>query len=87
MQAAGSAPLVVGHAIDQPETVATAIRIGRPARGEQALLAAEESHGRIMAVSDEAILGMQQRLAREGDVWVVTPEGEFFKYLNSPGRR
>jgi threonine synthase len=49
--------------------VATAIRIGRPARGEQAIQAAEESGGRIIAVSDAAILAMQRRLAQEG-VWV-----------------
>jgi len=69
VQAAGSAPLVLGHPVDKPETVATAIRIGRPARGEQALQAAEESHGRIIAVSDEQILSMQRRLAASG-VWV-----------------
>jgi len=69
VQAAGAAPLVVGHPIDHPETVATAIRIGRPARGEQALQAAEESGGRIIAVSDDEILRMQRRLAGEG-VWV-----------------
>ena len=69
VQAAGSAPLVLGHPVEHPETVATAIRIGRPARGEQALQAAEESGGRIIAVSDEEILAMQRRLAAEG-VWV-----------------
>lgn len=69
VQAAGSAPLVLGHPVEKPETVATAIRIGRPARGEQALQAAEESRGRIIAVSDDAILEMQHRLAQEG-VWV-----------------
>ena len=69
VQAAGSAPLVLGHAVDKPETVCTAIRIGRPARGEQALEAAEESHGRIIAVTDEQILHMQRRLAASG-VWV-----------------
>ncbi len=69
VQAAGAAPLVLGHPVDHPETVATAIRIGRPARGEQALQAAEESLGRIIAVSDEAILAMQRRLAASG-VWV-----------------
>ncbi|MBL8058796.1 MAG: threonine synthase [Anaerolineales bacterium] len=68
VQAAGAAPLVLGHAVDQPETVATAIRIGRPARGEEALEAAEESGGQIMAVSDDEILAMQKRLAAEG-VW------------------
>ena len=69
VQAAGSAPLVLGHPVEQPETIATAIRIGRPARGEQALAAAEESGGQIIAVSDDEILSMQRRLAGEG-VWV-----------------
>jgi len=69
VQAEGAAPLVLGHPVEQPETVATAIRIGKPARGEQALEAAEESSGRIIAASDEEILAMQRRLAREG-VWV-----------------
>jgi len=69
VQAAGSAPLVLGHPVEQPETVATAIRIGRPARGEQALQAAEESNGKIIAVSDDEILSMQRRLAASG-VWV-----------------
>lgn len=69
VQAEGSAPLVLGHPVSNPETVATAIRIGRPARGEQALMAAEESGGRIIAVSDDEILFMQRRLAANG-VWV-----------------
>jgi len=69
VQAAGAAPLVLGHPVDHPETLATAIRIGRPARGEQALQAAEESQGRIISATDEAILDMQKALAAEG-VWV-----------------
>jgi threonine synthase len=69
VQATGAAPLVLGRPVDHPETVATAIRIGRPARGEQALQAAEESNGRIIAVSDDEILAMQRRLAQEG-IWV-----------------
>jgi threonine synthase len=69
VQAEGAAPLVLGKPVANPETVATAIRIGRPARGEQALQAAEESGGRIVAVSDGDILHMQRRLAAEG-VWV-----------------
>jgi threonine synthase len=55
--------------VENPDTVATAIRIGRPARGEQALQAAEESGGQIIAVSDAEILAMQRRLAGEG-IWV-----------------
>ncbi len=69
VQAEGAAPLVLGHPVDNPETIATAIRIGRPARGEQALLAAEESNGRIIAVSDGELLTMQKLLANSG-VWV-----------------
>ena len=69
VQAAGAAPLVLGHPVKAPETLATAIRIGRPARGEQAVQAAEESSGRIIAISDNEILAMQRRLAGEG-IWV-----------------
>lgn len=69
VQAAGSAPLVLGHPVEKPETLATAIRIGRPARGEQALQAAQESRGQIIAVSDAEILQAQKILASEG-LWV-----------------
>lgn len=69
VQAEGSAPLVLGHPVENPETIATAIRIGKPARGEQALEAAEESNGRIISVSDDAILSAQRMLAASG-VWV-----------------
>jgi threonine synthase len=69
VQAAGAAPLVLGHPVEKPETIATAIRIGKPARGEQALEAAEQSGGKIIAVSDDEIMDMHRRLASEG-VWV-----------------
>ena len=69
VQAAGAAPLVLGHPVDDPTTVATAIRIGRPARGEEALAAARESGGRIIAAPDETILEAQEKLAAYG-VWV-----------------
>jgi threonine synthase len=69
VQATGAAPLVMGHPIEKPETLATAIRIGKPARGEQALEAAYESKGKIIAISDAEILSAQQALAYEG-VWV-----------------
>lgn len=68
VQAAGAAPLVLGHPVDRPETLATAIRIGRPARGEDALQAAVESRGLIIAVNDVAILEAQKQLAAQG-VW------------------
>lgn len=69
VQAEGAAPLVLGHPVEKPETVATAIRIGRPARGEQALEAAQGSGGSIIAVPDSEILAAQRMLASEG-VWV-----------------
>ncbi len=69
VQAEGAAPLVLGHPVDNPETIATAIRIGKPARGEEALSAASESDGKIIAVSDERILAAQKLLAGNG-VWV-----------------
>ena len=66
-QAEGAAPIVKGHPIDHPETVATAIRIGNPASWRQAVAARDESGGRIDAVSDEQILGAHRILsAREG---------------------
>ncbi|MGB7875704.1 MAG: pyridoxal-phosphate dependent enzyme, partial [Anaerolineales bacterium] len=70
VQAAGSAPLVLGRPVEQPETVATAIRIGKPARGKQALQAAEESRGQIIAATDKQILDMQKMLAQLEGVWV-----------------
>lgn len=69
VQASGSAPLVEGRIIQHPETVASAIRIGNPARGEQAVNAANESGGRIIAVPDQAILDAQRDLAHQG-LWV-----------------
>jgi threonine synthase len=69
VQAEGAAPLVLGRPVEKPETIATAIRIGKPARGEEALVAASESNGRIIAVSDDDILSAQKWLASEG-IWV-----------------
>jgi len=62
-QAAGAAPLVLGHDVDEPETVATAIRIGRPASKYAALAAAAESGGGIHAVTDDEILAAYRFLA------------------------
>jgi threonine synthase len=70
VQAAGAAPLVLGRPVDDPQTVASAIRIGRPASWEGAVRAASESGGRILAVSDEEILRAQRRLAEEEGLFV-----------------
>ncbi len=69
-QAAGSAPIVLGHVVEKPETLATAIRIGNPARWRQALEALDESGGIITAVSDEKILESWNLLAKQEGVFV-----------------
>jgi threonine synthase len=68
-QAAGAAPLVLGHTVAKPETIATAIRIGNPARGDEALAAIRESGGAIDAVTDEEILGAYSLLAQSEGVF------------------
>ena len=70
VQAAGAAPFVVGHPIKDPETVATAIRIGKPASWDLAVAARDESGGWIRAVTDTSILAAQARLA--ADVGVLS---------------
>ncbi|MGA2804815.1 MAG: threonine synthase [Acidimicrobiales bacterium] len=68
-QAAGAAPIVAGHPIAEPETVATAIRIGNPASWYGATAAASESGGGIYAVTDEQILDAYRFLATEESVF------------------
>jgi threonine synthase len=63
-QAAGAAPIVLGHPVANPETVATAIRIGNPASWQGALDAASQSGGAIRSVTDEEILHAYRLLAR-----------------------
>jgi threonine synthase len=62
-QAAGAAPIVAGHPIEQPETIATAIRIGNPASWQKAVTARDASGGRIEAVTDDEILAAYRDLA------------------------
>lgn len=68
-QAAGAAPIVRGRPVRSPKTVATAIRIGNPASWELATAALRESHGRIEAVTDAAILKAYLALTREEGVF------------------
>ncbi len=68
-QAEGAAPLVGGSPVANPETVASAIRIGNPARWEEAMAAFTESRGRVAAVSDEQILDAYR--------WLAASEGVF----------
>jgi threonine synthase len=69
-QAAGAAPLVTGAPVPDPETVASAIRIGNPASWHLAVQAVEESAGGFAAVSDEQILLAQRGLAERDGVFV-----------------
>jgi threonine synthase len=69
-QASGSAPIVLGHPVDDPHTVATAIKIGNPASWQQALAARDESGGLIDMITDEEILAAYKRLARTEGVFV-----------------
>jgi threonine synthase len=64
-QAAGAAPIVLGHPVDEPHTVATAIRIGNPASWKFAARARDESGGLIAAVTDDEILEAYRLLARD----------------------
>jgi len=68
-QAEGAAPLVHGAPVANPETVASAIRIGNPARWEEAMDAFTTSRGRVAAVSDEQILDAYH--------WLAASEGVF----------
>jgi len=68
-QAEGAAPIVRGYAIEKPETVATAIRIGNPASWQRAVAARDESGGVIDMVSDDEILAAQRLLAAKGGVF------------------
>jgi threonine synthase len=68
-QAEGSAPLVDGAPVANPETVASAIRIGNPARWEEAMTAFTGSRGRVAAVSDQQILDAYH--------WLAANEGVF----------
>ncbi len=68
-QAAGSAPFLRGHMVDNPETVATAIRIGHPQSWDKAWKVNEESHGWFDECSDEEILAAQKLLAEKEGVF------------------
>jgi threonine synthase len=68
-QAAGAAPIVLGHPVDEPETVATAIRIGNPASWKAAEAARDESGGSIESISDDDILAAYRLMARTEGVF------------------
>ena len=76
-QAEGAAPLVHGEPVENPETVASAIRIGNPARWEEAMAAMTESQGAIRAVSDAEILDAYR--------WLAAHEGVFCEPASASG--
>lgn len=68
-QALGAAPLVFGHIISEPDTVASAIRIGNPASWKLAASALNQSHGFVDTVTDAEILSAQVQLARKEGIF------------------
>lgn len=68
-QAAGAAPLVLGHPVEDPDTVASAIRIGRPASWKQAITARDDSGGLIDSVTDEQIMDAYSLLAGQEGIF------------------
>ncbi|HWO94023.1 MAG TPA: threonine synthase [Dehalococcoidia bacterium] len=68
-QAAGAAPIVLGHPVDDPQTIASAIRIGNPASWRGAEIARDASGGAIEAVTDDDILEAYQLLSREEGIF------------------
>jgi threonine synthase len=74
-QAAGAAPIVLGHPVAEPETVATAIRIGDPASWTKATAARDESGGLIESVSDDEILAAYRDIARLEGVFCEPSSG------------
>ena len=69
-QASGSAPIVLGHVVKNPDTIATAIRIGNPASWELAIAARETSDGYFGAITDEKILEAHRILSAEVGIFV-----------------
>lgn len=69
-QAAGAAPLVTGHPVDEPETIATAIRIGNPASWDKAIAARDESGGLIDSVEDEQIIRAHRLLSSTEGIFI-----------------
>ncbi len=90
-QAAGAAPIFHGKIVDNPETIASAIRIGNPASWEAATRAVEDSHGAIDIVTDDEILEAQRWLASEEGIFVepasAAPIAGLFKCCDTRARR
>lgn len=68
-QAAGAAPLISGHAVEHPETIATAIRIGNPANWAKAIAVQDASQGQFNAVTDDEIVAAYRMLAAQEGIF------------------
>ncbi|MCX5781477.1 MAG: threonine synthase [Elusimicrobia bacterium] len=96
-QAAGSAPIVLGHPVEKPDTIATAIRIGNPASWKQAVEARDESNGVIDTVTDDEIIEAYKLLASVEGVFAEPASAAsiagLIKYVkkgffeNNPGKK
>ncbi len=74
-QAEGAAPIVLGHPVERPETIATAIRIGNPASWKEAVAAAEESGGSISIVTDQEIINAYKLVASKEGIFCEPASG------------
>lgn len=86
-QAAGAAPIVLGRVVENPETVATAIRIGNPASWEKAVQAYQESGGAIDTVTDSEILAAQKLIASTEGVFAEPASAASVAGILKYGRR
>ncbi|TMB67815.1 MAG: threonine synthase [Chloroflexi bacterium] len=88
-QAEGAAPIVIGKPVDNPQSVASAIRIGNPASWRLAEAARDESGGEINAVSDDEIIEAYRLLAREEGIFCEPASAAcvagLLKYARNPG--
>ncbi|MBI1883324.1 MAG: threonine synthase [Chlamydiae bacterium] len=80
-QAAGAAPIVEGHVIEKPETLATAIKIGNPANWQKAVDTVQASQGKIDKVTDEEILKAYQMLAKMDGIFAEPASAASFAGL------
>ncbi|MCX8029097.1 MAG: threonine synthase [Brevinematales bacterium] len=70
IQASGAAPIVYNRVFEKPETIATAIRIGNPARWKEAVVAKDESGGKIIDVTDEEIIDAYKKIASKDGIFM-----------------
>jgi threonine synthase len=85
-QAEGAAPIVLGHVVEKPKTIASAIRIGNPASWMAAVAARDESEGLIDAVSDAEIISAQRWLAQTEGIFAEPASAASLAILTKAAR-